>query len=207
MTSFIERHPEHRPFRQEFDDLVTFMLAQIAGHEVVQLSETVWRCATPGTGNMSFYVARVPGGWLVYGDVGDLFVYRNDDLSWLRGAARSPGYLWEKVPADCRSEHFWPGDALAALDQMVEDAEPGEIETTLARAEEVYETWAAHDGMLESYDAFTDAWYRQTEDPEVPARPRMGHGAVRCVAAARWFCERMPDELPPPPWRSPREGA
>lgn len=202
MGTYAEKHPEHKPSRVELNELVEHVLKHLDRHEVTQIGENVWRCARPDSWVYGFYVSRVPGGWRVHGDLGDLFVYRSDDISWLRGAVRSPDYLWEKVPEGCKVEHFWPGDGLEALDDMVDDAEPKDRAAARERAQAIYDAWTVQGhGVLENYQGFIDAWWTYEHDTERVPLPNMSPGAVRCVAALRWLCARMPEELPPLPWR------
>jgi hypothetical protein len=194
--TYRNKHPESQTFTEAFAQQNELLTKAFAHHAIKQLDRNAWRCAAPSTSNMSFYVARMPGAWAIYGDIGDIFIQRSDTLDWLRGAANSASYLWEKVPASLKVEEFYPGDALARLDDR--DMHSAE------EAAKIYERWideSIFDGSLDSYSSYCEAVYDVTGDSEDIVSQRMGMESIRCVLAARWYCERMPVELPVPGWR------
>jgi hypothetical protein len=190
--SYREKHPDAQTFQEVFEEIAKGMEKALAEHEIKQLDTNVWFCQKPGTRNMSFYVVRMPGAWAVYGDIGDIFIYRSSSLDWLRRAAKSPSYLWEKVPMSMTVEEFYPGDALQDLD------DPEMIDTK--QATEIYEQWMSVYEDPRNYEEYSEAVYNVTGDSELIVGKQMNTDAIRCVCAVRWFCTKMPDELPALVW-------
>ena len=190
--SYREKHPDEQTFQEAFAEIAKGMEKALAEHEIKQLDTNVWFCQKPGTRNMSFYVVRMPGAWAIYGDIGDIFIYCSSSLDWLRGAAESPSYLWEKVPASMKIEEFYPGDALQDLDESDSMFD--------AQAAEIYERWMSVYEDPRNYEEYSEAVYNVMQDSELAASKQMNTNAIRCVHAARWFCAKMPDELPEPAW-------
>lgn len=61
-----------------------------------------WRCAKPGTVNLSFTVYAPPGWLMIAGDMGECMWSRvYDMLSFIRGSINSLEYFSEKASKDC----------------------------------------------------------------------------------------------------------
>ena len=197
MQNYRGKHPELQTFREAWQEAEEQCALWFKDHEIKQTSETTWKCSKPGTWIYGFMVARIPSGWAIYGDIGDVLVIRSDDLDWLRGAANSPDYFFEKIPASTKTTEFYPGDALEALDDLASEGALAGV-----HASRIYETWcdddeaAVHDG-----NGFIAAWRDEVGSTDVPYPFYMPLGVMRCVLAAKWFCARMPNELPVAPWR------
>lgn len=193
--SFRERYPEAETEAHAHQQIRAVAADSFAEHVITQVSETVWKCHNPKTWNYGFFMARLPGAWVCYGDVGDLMVTRSDTLTWLRQATETDdyGYFLGKMPF--KLEKFYPGDALTLLDEHVRDEYIEE-----KRAEAIIEEWNEYD-TLESYECYARAVYEVTGDAELIASKGMSYDAMRCIEAIRWFCAHMPDGLPAPPWR------
>jgi hypothetical protein len=98
-------------------------------HELTKLGEGRWICrkapVVEADGKITkswvygFYVVLSPGAAMVYGDVGTCLILhydlRTEDASWLRGAVKSPQYLFEKMHRP--PNRFYTGDAIAFLEE------------------------------------------------------------------------------------------
>jgi len=62
----------------------------------------LWRCAKPGTNNLSFTVHAPPGWLMITGDMGECMWSRHYDmLPFIRGSIGSLEYFSEKASRDC----------------------------------------------------------------------------------------------------------
>jgi hypothetical protein len=92
-------------------------------HEITVESETMFRCAKPGTGIYAFRVCLLPQGViLVYGDIGET-MFQRGGMEWLKSAVRHErvsDYVLSKIRpvVDWRTKEFMPGDALKELREI-----------------------------------------------------------------------------------------
>jgi hypothetical protein len=184
------RRPDALTFAESIEDCRSWAAKDWAAHEITEVTPTIWRCKAPRTRVNSWHIARIPGSWVVWGDIGDLLVTRSDDVAWIVEASKSPDYFWAKVPEAVKVkvgvEEVYLGDFLDALD-----------DPDVFTADEAKAIW----DLVEGDTDLNVAICAVTGDAELCIDPRMGRESIRCMLALEWFAEHMGD-LGPPPWRS-----
>lgn len=97
-----------------------------ANHVITKVADERWLCRNPGSSSYWFFVIVVPGTVIIYGDVGEciLQMYERSTLAtlaWIRGSCDSWDYVLGKMHRPPKT--FFPGDAIAYLEDMVKNEE------------------------------------------------------------------------------------
>lgn len=138
-------------------------------HQLTVVREGLWKCARPDRWTYGFFVAAMPGAIACYGDTPDalLRVYPcgtvDAAVAWLRGATRSPEYLFEKLTSRDAWQVFYQGDAKqTALDWRREYADdaPSKYDRLVAEVVEqggelTHESWCELCHELAIDDAYS----------------------------------------------------
>lgn len=138
-------------------------------HQLTQVREGLWKCARPDRWTYGFFVAAMPDAIACYGDTPDalLRVYPcgsvDAAVAWLRGATRSPEYLFEKLTSKDAWQVFYRGDALRTAREWSRDYAddmPGKYDRLVAEVVEAgddltHETWCELCHELAVDDAYS----------------------------------------------------
>lgn len=140
-----------------------------------------WRCAKPGTGNMSFRVVMWPGCFFIGGDLQDFVFERETDmLPWLKSAINDPHYMAGKVIAG----HPVEFDVVALEQWLKEDAAEDRRNGNEKRAAEV-EDVLDHDPLT------LDSAYETGLFDELPRCQKFTPGFEWAMEALKWFVQHV----------------
>jgi len=104
-------------------------------HTLTRVNGDLYRCARPDEWCYGFYLQRLPHGWCITGDIGDAIIIRCNTEGWLRGAAKSPEYLFEKMVNVPKRMYY--GDVIERIEEIEEWCGQGyvDVDTDTLRSE------------------------------------------------------------------------
>lgn len=185
---------------REFKDHV---ITEMARDGVVRC----WRCAKPGTGNMSFQITTVPGALFIRGDIGDLMVERAYDmLPFCRRSCDSISYFAEKVPHAIPTKEYSPEKTEAWIREQIANLKGADWEDH-SRDEKSRNRYldvlvdalddleSEEHGEQHMYSVTSEVW--QGDDP--PDFLDWNRNFLICRDAIRWFAMNHDEPAIPAP--------